>query len=143
MAMIFRYIHLPRADKTLRRAPFIPIFAHDINGKLVEITALIDSGADNIVIPKDLAQVLGLTMGEEFETAGVGGKTKVRRANFTFTIKKGRESHTITAPSLVLLDNTQDVPVLLGRNGFFEEFEITFRQNDEKIVLKKISKQAY
>jgi len=32
----------------------------------------------------------------------------------------------------------------LGRHGFFEQFNITFKQNEEKIVLKKISpKKVY
>lgn len=140
MAIIFRYEHIPREDGTLRKAPFIPIFAHDENNRLVQIIALIDSGADNIVMPKELAEILGLKLGEEIETAGIGGKTKVRRTKLSFTVKKGREAYQIIASALVLMDDNIDVPLILGRNGFFEEFDITFRQSEEKIILKKIVK---
>jgi|SRR3989338_3438827 len=140
MAIIFRYEHIPREDGTLRKAPFIPIFAHDENNRLVQIIALIDSGADNIVIPKELAEILGLKLGEEVETAGIGGKTKVRKTRMCFAVRKGREMYQITSNALVLMDENIDVPLILGRNGFFEEFEITFRQKEERIILKKIVK---
>jgi hypothetical protein len=42
-------------------------------------------------------------------------------------------------PALILQDPDADVPLLLGRHGFFENFHITFKQDEEKIVLKKIN----
>jgi len=138
MALLFRYVHVPRSDKTLRHAPFIPVLAHSAEGKLLEIIALVDSGADNIVIPRDLAEILGLKLGDALETAGIGGKVPVRKASFTFTVKQGREAHSVTATALVLMDSGQDIPLILGRNGFFEQFDITFRQKEEKLVLKKV-----
>ncbi|MBI4150638.1 retropepsin-like domain-containing protein [Candidatus Woesearchaeota archaeon] len=137
MTIIFKYVHIPREDKTLRHAPFIKILAEDAAGKKIELLALVDSGADSIVIPRDLAEVLGLKLGEEQETAGIGGKTKVRRTRFMFTVRSERESYRIVAPALVLMDDGMDVPLILGRNGFFEAFDITFRQTEEKLFLKK------
>ena len=139
MPIIFRYVHVPREDGTLRHAPFIPIYASNRFGKAMQIIALIDSGADNTVIPKDLAEVLGLRETDsEDETGGIGGKVKVRSTKLDFKIKGGLENYSLSVPALVLQDQNSDVPLLLGRNGFFEHFHITFKQNEEKIVLKKI-----
>jgi len=110
----------------------------------MEVIALIDSGADNTVVPKDLAELLGLKENVESETGGIGGKVKTKKSRLRFKIKNNRESYTLDVPVLVLQDKNADVPLLLGRHGFFEQFHITFKQDDEKIVLKKVSpKEVY
>ncbi len=75
MPITFKYVHVPRPDGTLRRAPYIPIFSIDKAGKLIRIVALIDSGADFTVIPKDLAALLGLKEDQQdIDTGGLEGK---------------------------------------------------------------------
>lgn len=138
--MIFRYVHVPRPDGTLRRAPYIPLKITNKFGKPMDVVALLDSGADTTVVPKDLAEVLGLKLEDlETETGGIGGKVRVKKSRLSFRISGGHESHSLSVPALVLQDENADVPLLLGRHGFFEQFEITFRQDAEKIILKKIS----
>lgn len=140
MAIIFRYVHIPREDGTLRRAPFIPIYTRNRLGKLIKVIALVDSGADDTVIPLNMAKILGLRQQEaEGETKGIGGKVKIKKTKFHFRIKGERESYPLEVDALVLQDEKMDTPLLLGRNGFFENFHITFRQDEEKIVLKKIN----
>ncbi len=140
MSLIFRYIHVQRPDGTLRQAPFIPVHVRNKFGRLMKVVALLDSGADNTVIPKDLAELLGLKESkEESDTGGIGGKVKVKKSRLRFRLKGDRENYPLDVPALVLQDNGIDVPLILGRHGFFEYFEITFKQNKEKIVLKKIS----
>ena len=130
---------MPRADGTLKKAPYVPVFLQGDKGKLIKVTALLDSGADTTIIPKDLATVLGLKLHKyEEETGGIGGKVKVRKAQVSLIIKGGHEKYSLNIPVLVLEKEDIDVPLLLGRNGFFENFHITFRQNEEKITLKKV-----
>lgn len=139
MSIIFRYIHVPRKDGSLRHAPFIPILVTNKFDRTMQVVALLDSGADTTVVPKDLAEVLGLKEAElDSETGGIGGAVKVRKSRLTFRIKGNRESYSLDVPVLVLQDPNADVPLLLGRYGFFEHFHITFRQNEEKIALKRI-----
>jgi len=139
MSITFRYVHLRRPDNSLQKAPWIPIYLHEKEGKLVRWFALVDSGADTSVMPKEVAQLLGLEETDsEIETGGIGGKTKVKESKLTFTVKDSREKHQMTIPVLVLQDPKSKVPLLLGRNGFFEKFHISFKQDEEKIVLKKV-----
>jgi hypothetical protein len=44
-------------------------------------------------------------------------------------------------PVKVVLDRKCNIPVLIGRAGFFEEFEITFDERRERISLKKVSRE--
>jgi len=139
MAITFRYVHVPRQDGTLRKAPFISIFVRTKENKLMRIVALLDSGADTTVVPKGLAEILGLKEKEEsIETGGIGGKVKVKKSKMSFQISSSREKYSLVIPVLILQDNTEDVPLILGRQGFFENFHITFRQNQEKVTIKKV-----
>lgn len=145
MTIIYRYVHVPRPDGTLRHAPFIPIFVKDKFGKTMRIVALLDSGADETVIPKDLSDLLGLKEEKtDMTTGGIGGEVKVKKSRLHFRIKRGREDYPLSVPCLVMQDSNSDVPLLLGRHSFFEHFHITFKQNQEKISLKKIQpKKVY
>ncbi|MBW2986296.1 retroviral-like aspartic protease family protein [Candidatus Woesearchaeota archaeon] len=138
MAITFRYVHVPRQDGSLRKAPYIYIYARTKEGRLIKVVALLDTGADTTVVPKDLAELLGLTEGIEQDTGGIGGNTKVKQSRMQFVIKGQHETHQITVPVLILQNRKADVPLLLGRSGFFENFNITIRQNEEKITLKKV-----
>ncbi len=145
MAITFKYAKVPRKDGSLRRAPFIPIYLRDKNEKLLKFIALVDSGADTTVIPKDVAIVLGLKESDkEEQTGGIGGFVRVKTSRMGFQIVGEHEKHSLDIPVLILQDPNDDVPILLGRSGFFENFDINFRQNEDRITLKKIiSKGKY
>ena len=96
MPIIFKYVKVPRPDGTLRAAPFIPIKARDANGKYLEIVALLDSGADQAVIPKDLADILGLNLkNTKTETGGIGGRVDVKETRLNFMIEGNRERYVL------------------------------------------------
>ena len=78
------------------------------------------------------------------ETGGIGGKVKVKRSRLRFMLEGNRERYSLDVPALILQDNDNDVPLLLGRHGFFEHFHITFKQDEQKVVLKRINpKEIY
>jgi len=81
MPIIYRYGHVPRKDGTLRHAPFIPIVVKNKFGQAMKVIGLVDSGADNTVVPKDLADLLGIK-GDSTTTeiGGIGGKVNVKRS---------------------------------------------------------------
>jgi len=144
MTITFRYLHVPRKDGTLRKAPYIYVLARTKEERLIKVVVLLDTGADTTVVPKDLAEVLGLKEAEEIETGGIGGNAKVKKSRMQFIIEGGHEKHTMDIPVLVMQNPDADIPLILGRSGFFENFDITFRQNEEKITIKKVqSKRQY
>jgi len=141
MALIFKYSKVPRPDGTLRNAPFIPISIRTDSGRYVKMIALVDSGADTTVIPSDLAELMGLNVNSKYEiTGGIGGNVRARKSRMKFGLKGDHESYSLDVPVLVL-EPTSDIPVILGRHGFFEKFHITFKQDEEKIVFKKITEK--
>ena len=107
----------------------------------VETTALLDSGADFVALSKDMAEALGLDLRGPRETCITPlGSGEVVEVKVTIRIAQGHEGYLFTVPSKVLMIDHNGTPPLLGRIGFFDEFEITFNQQKEKIWLKKIDR---
>jgi len=89
--------------------------------------ALIDSGADQIIMPAVIAEVLGIDRGTSPKRTAMGISMErldgfVR--HLTFQIEHLPEP--FTAP-VIFVDT--DVPVLLGREGFFDQNRIKFEQD--------------
>ncbi|MFH1589723.1 MAG: hypothetical protein ABIB43_04115 [archaeon] len=84
MTIVFRYIHIQRPDGTLKKAPYIPVYLRNKDGKLIKVAGLLDSGADNTIVPEDLAIILGLKEEESSAsiTKGIGGDVKTTSSRF-------------------------------------------------------------
>lgn len=73
--MSFRYKEIKRLDGITVKAPYVPVTLKSEKESL-DIVGLIDSGADISVIPKEVADILGLRIEKEDESTGIGGKAK-------------------------------------------------------------------
>lgn len=91
--------------------------------------ALIDFGADQIIMPAAIAEVLGIdatkcpsrtVMGVSME--GVEGFVD------TLTFHIEHQASSFTAPVIFI---ETDVPVLLGRENFFDRYRIKFEQDHD------------
>ena len=137
MVLSFRYKNVPRHNGT---EAYSPSFSVTLQAKeSVTVPALVDSGGDISVMPLALAEFIGCDLsGPVGETFGIGGSSRVKRTEATVRVQKGHERYSIRVPFCVLLD--EPVPVLLGRAGFFDAFDITFKQATERFTLKRVSK---
>jgi len=119
-------------------APMIPVTLSGSGGSL-HTTALVDSGADTSAITADVAEVLGLDVsGEPSKAQGIGGEVKVVGSKMAVAIKGRREQDSFVLPVQVIMEKTlAGFPILLGRRGFFDRYEITFMPREKKMVLKR------
>ena len=78
MAISYKYKNIKRGDGIERRLPFIPVNIMSKGSSWIQTMALIDSGADVSVIPKDFAELLGLDLSGKRDIAnGLGGEVSV------------------------------------------------------------------
>jgi hypothetical protein len=88
---------------------------------------------------QEMAEALGLDLNGSKSTAfGIGGKVDCVNSKVNISIQKGHEHYNVTVPVKVILVRDLQFPPLLGRLGFFDEFEITFNDHKKKMILKKI-----
>ncbi len=142
MPITFRYKKFQRADGHHCYGPWVPL---TVIGKkdILEIVFLLDSGADYTVIPLALAEILGLDLSKPKEkTKGVGGEIETIPTRMNVNLKGPHENYKLSIPTHVILNKDSDVPPLLGRAGFFNEFHILIDQRRGKITFSRSQKHG-
>jgi len=100
---------------------------------------LIDSGADHTLISKSDAAVLGLDYEKirSNETTHTSANLspihgKMAKMLITLIVSKDKEIE-FEIPVFV---TREEVECLIGRKGVFDRFEITFKEKEQKVILK-------
>ena len=137
MSLNFKYKKVKRFNNTEIKSPSIPVILSG-SGSKYQFIALLDSGADVSVIPKEVAELLDLDLsGNKEEARGIGGKVPAIQSKINIELGKPHEMYNYNIPVKVILNEIdEEIPIILGRAGFFDKFLITFNQKDEKITLK-------
>lgn len=90
----------------------------------IEIIMIVDTGADYTLLPRFYSRDLGIDLKKQcipYSTAGIGGIEKVyifKKAK----VKLGNWERIIPIGFL----NRDNIPPLLGRQGFLETFKVSF-----------------
>ena len=130
----FRYIE----ERGIWR-PKIPLL-FNAKGIETELVGLIDSGSDFIIIPKDIADALGIELSKKTEDAdGVGGPIKLKTGRVNIVLfKKGLMKRVMRNIEVRVPVNEKCGfdDILLGRKPFFEYFKtIEFDENLKRVKL--------
>jgi len=138
MTLTFRYKRVKRPNDIEVKSPSIPVVLSGVGSKY-QFIALLDSGADVSVIPKEVAELLGLDLNKKKEEArGIGGIVPAIQTNINIELGKPDEMYSFNIPVKVILSEIdEEIPVLLGRAGFFDKFVISFDQKEERVTLKR------
>ncbi|MBU2503960.1 MAG: retropepsin-like domain-containing protein [Nanoarchaeota archaeon] len=142
MVLTFKYKNISRGNGTESFSPSVPIIFQGNRSKY-EFMALLDSGADISAIPKSMAELLGLDLSGKKEKAfGIGGEVPAVQTKVNIEISKGHEKYLFQIPVKVILDG-YEFPPLIGREGFFDKFHITFKQSERRVALKYKEEHFY
>ncbi|KYK26500.1 aspartyl protease [Thermoplasmatales archaeon SG8-52-1] len=120
------------------RYPVIPVKFHYKDKETPIIDALLDSGGDFIVIPMPIASYLGLKLKKAGSVDTAGGTTSLFKATLSMIIGKKKDTATYHNIQIHVSDRN-DIPVLLGRHPIFEDYEITFKKQNNQLILKSIA----
>lgn len=123
----FRYISTNTFGQIWRPYARILILKKDMPNIWLERVAIIDTGADFTVFPKNDAAIFGINLKKETEldtTFGIGGKEVIYLYK-NLQIKIGNYRLKIPVGFL----NRNDIPALLGRQHFLEIFNLTLKNH--------------
>jgi predicted aspartyl protease len=96
------------------------------DGSVLEVPALVDSGADTTTVNIQYAEALGIRLGEEGAILGIApGKVKRRMGHLLFKIK--HTDFELDVPAWYV--DSENVGVLLGQEAFFDTFKIKFEKS--------------
>jgi hypothetical protein len=140
MSMTFRY---KKVDRPAPLGPTVcPVILITLKGskRQQDVLALLDSGADTFAMPIGIAEFIGLDLkGKKEPIKGIGGEVAAINTNMNVMIGRGHENYCFSVVVAVIDDKEMedDFPVIIGREGFFDNFHITFKENEKKVILKK------
>lgn len=117
--------------------PYIPITL--LNGiEKVKTEGLLDTGADTSVIVRSLADSLGLPLNGDVKVfGGYGGREKAREAKVTVFLENNGEMFRHEIIIYIVADGKLSIPLILGRDGIFQHFRITFDERARTVVLDR------
>ncbi|MEK7174059.1 MAG: hypothetical protein AAB759_00150 [Patescibacteria group bacterium] len=119
----------------LVKRPMLILETRTKEGRIIEVPALVDSGADKTQVNYEYAEILGAKLGDECNSIGIGdAKVPGYSGSFSFGIK----NTTIKMEVPVTYLKTRNVDVLLGRDVFFDMFKIVFEQGKNTFELVQV-----
>jgi len=116
--------------------PLIPLrFFDNDNKPTPTFNAILDSGADEITIPKDLADLLGYKLMKRFEKINTaGGEIKAFKTKGKFDIGRGGREVEYKNIEICVID--YDIPVLVGIKPIFNDYKVTIFAFENKFILE-------
>ncbi len=146
ISLTFKYQVTPGARKlskevksTLQKYPLIPVRFYTKTKRTPIIEALVDSGADTVHIHKAIAEDLNLPIGKKIESSGMGGKYMTIESEVGLIIGRAGREVDFGYVKTVFPEKELNVPVLIGRNPVFEEYQVIFEEyrNRFKLIPKE------
>lgn len=131
--MIFPHWQEIRDGET-RWLPLIRPTLRGPSGLLLEVWALVDSGAEHSVLSLEVADALRIDAeaGASVTLVGIGG-VEVRGFLLPVSLQLGR--HRWTAP--VIFSPAVAARGVLGQAGFFAFFTVTFRHKQRELEIRR------
>lgn len=118
--------------------PIIPVTIVGLR-RSVQVSMLLDSGADISLLPYAIGKAIGLKVDldrrREVHGVGEGGVAYILS---DVTLKIG-EYETLARVGWALIE---EVPPILGRLDIFRQFSIEFRELEDRIVIKRENKRG-
>jgi len=117
--------------------PMVPCIIASENKTSPQIDALLDSGSDGIVIPRMLADYLGLALEESDKPMRIANGRSIRRLTARAHLMIGRGGRRCGPIDIeVSVPEEGDPPILIGREPVFRLFVITFVEAEKWFEMK-------
>ena len=140
MKISFRYkdVRVSHNDvAAVIKRPIVPVtLSH--GEKSIDIEAYLDSGSDFMLITREIAEFLGLSLGKSVDEAGIcGEQCKTVQSRVNVKITDGKETvRLLDVPVEVIIEGGRELEeMLIGRIPFFSEFDVSFKENSNRIEL--------
>jgi predicted aspartyl protease len=117
--------------------PLVPITFFHKNGTRAQLlnNAILDSGAYEITIPKELADMLGLVLRQRSNPVHTaGGLTKAYSATIDFILGRGARFVQYSNVDICVME--QCPAVLIGIRPIFEDYRATIMAHQHRCILE-------
>lgn len=142
ISFTFKYSLPPglRKNKNLKEKdkkfyPLIPVRFYNKNKRTSVIEALLDSGADGVHINRGIRSFLSLPQGTRMDSGGMGGNYVSYETKVGLIIGRGGREVDFGYVRAFFPEIEKSVPLLIGREPVFLEYQIIFEEYKKKFKL--------
>lgn len=142
LSFIFKYNLPPELrrkkkpkDIPIKKYPLMPIKLYLSNKKTSIIEGLIDSGSNGLFIPKSIAEFLNLSKGKKIDVSGICGNCKAYETKVGLILGRGGREVNFGYIKAVFPEEERNIPILIGREPVFDEYQIIFEEHRERFKL--------
>jgi len=122
--------------------PIVPVKFKSKTKMTPVIESLLDSGGDFIVIPYPIATFLELDLEPACDVETAGGTTALYKATIDMAVGL-KNRCTIYRDQEIHVSTREDIPVLLGRNPIFDDYDITFKKRKNQLIMASTYQQIH
>ena len=144
-ALTFRYTKDIINKDNVRYRPRVEIRLSNKQNNF-KLAMLVDSGADISLIPLEVAEILELELRDKIKSSSASESFETWESAVNAELIKGNNKTynlgrmEIRVPTKKIHEKNLNSHALLGRSPFFNKFDITFRENIFKLILRKPKK---
>lgn len=121
------------------KRPMLKLELKTIDGEKLNLSGLIDSGADQTMVNISYAKKLGIDLSEATpRTMGGIGEGGLQTFLSTFPINCPDLGQEIIVPACYI--DSDNVDILIGQEGFFDAFKIKFEKDHDTFEIIKSKK---
>ena len=114
--------------------PKFPLIPIRINGMNFE--GLLDSGATQLLIPKEIADGMGLKLGSIYAGYGAGGEFQYHVTEVNLIIGSGANATDLgKVPAAVPVAENKFIPILIGRIPIWDFYQVIFEEFNQRLFL--------
>jgi predicted aspartyl protease len=120
--------------------PVVPVILKGEKGhEPLNFTAILDTGSPFVLIPREIADALGLAYDStktESAKGYNGDNFTTTKSKITITLRRGREKVTIDCICMIQLDGDREHEHLIIGSSFFEHVRVDFDYPNKKFYVK-------
>lgn len=115
--------------------PFVPCVLSSDGRTSGPVEGLLDSGSDGVVVPRPIADFLGLELERAEPIRVVGSRVERYRSSISISLgRAGRLCGPIRDVEVSVLEGG-DTPIILGRNPIFRLYKIAFIEAERRFEM--------
>jgi hypothetical protein len=140
MNLTYRCKHIELDSSITVKEPIIPVTLIGANSFHLNVTAILDSGSDFVLLPREIADALELDYDPgEKETAKLytGNTITTTQSYVRIRLEKGHDNIEISCQCAIFLDNEKQHEHIIFGSSFFEHFKILFNYPNNRFSIKR------
>ncbi|MEK6970188.1 MAG: hypothetical protein AABW68_00645 [archaeon] len=140
MNLTYRCKHLELGNGLTIKEPLIPVTLKGSNGIRLNVTAVLDSGSDFVLLPLEIADALELKYNvNDKDTAKLytGTTITTTQSSVRIQLSKGHENMEIECDCAIFLEKEKQHEHIIFGSSFFDHFRIHFDYPHNRFSIKQ------